>query len=110
VVGAVRVRIFLAGVQRLRTEGAYATISLALVSGLSLFLLLSFFLHRQVNRPLSQLVRAMNAAEAGDLRERANVASKDEFGQLATHFNSMLARIERADAENHDWHCQLHRN
>jgi signal transduction histidine kinase len=109
VMGAVRVRLLLPGMQRLWTGGAYAAASLALVSSLGFFFCLSLFLGRQVSRPLVQLETAMRTAEAGNLQTRAYLRHDGEVGQLATHFNRMLARIERTDTENRALVARLNR-
>lgn len=100
VVGAVRVRTSIDGLRSLEEEEVYSTILLAIVFSLGGFLLLRIFLDRQVNRPLEQLMKGMNEAEAGNLTTRVALPQNDEIGQLGTHFNRMLARVEKSDAEN----------
>jgi len=100
VLGAVRVRTSIAGLRSLEEEEIYSTLLLAIAFSLGGFLLLRIFLDRQVNRPLEQLTASMNEAEAGNLTTRVTLQQGDEIGQLGTHFNRMLARVEKSDAEN----------
>ncbi|PYV19098.1 MAG: hypothetical protein DMG21_02675 [Acidobacteria bacterium] len=62
-------------------------------------LVIHIFFLRSVRAPMKEMVRVMEAAESGELSVRARVASPDETGQLATHLNRMLARIENFNAE-----------
>jgi signal transduction histidine kinase len=100
VIGAIRVRTSIDGLRSLQKEEVYSTILLAIAFAFSGFLLLRAFLDRQVNRPLEQLTASMNAAEAGNLSTRVSLQQDDEIGQLGTHFNRMLSRVEKSDAEN----------
>ena len=45
-------------------------------------------------KPLELLSKNARLVEAGDLKVRTNIQSKDEFGVLAKHFNNMLDSIE----------------
>jgi two-component system, NtrC family, sensor kinase len=62
-------------------------------------LVIHIFFLRSVRAPMKEMVRAMTAAEGGELSVRARVASPDETGQLAEHLNRMLARIENFNSE-----------
>lgn len=44
-------------------------------------------------RPLGKIRRAMNNMANGDLTAYADVKEKDEFGQLADYFNSMIDKV-----------------
>ena len=100
VVGAVRVRTSVTGLQNLEQEQVYSTLLIAIAFAFTGFILLRIFLDRQINRPLGQLTAGMNKAEAGDLTTRVPLAHDDEIGQLAIHFNRMLARVQASDSEN----------
>ncbi len=61
-------------------------------------LLFSFFLNRQVLRPLSQMTAITAQLAAGQYTERVLITTQDEVGQLGEAFNRMadsLARIEQ---------------
>lgn len=83
------------------TKRAAITVFLSVVF---LTALLLFLLNRVVVSRITELVGVMTKAEEGDFLVRANVASHDEIGLLATTFNKMLAkitdlRVERIDQE-----------
>jgi putative nucleotidyltransferase with HDIG domain len=61
-----------------------------LVLGVILVVLFSGML----TRPIVQLTRTAERLAAGDLRQRARVSGRDEFGLLARTFNSMLDGLE----------------
>lgn len=52
-----------------------------------------YFIIAKMLKPLNGLRDTMNVVAAGDLTVRATVQSKDEFGQLATHFNEMIEGV-----------------
>ncbi|HZO99067.1 MAG TPA: ATP-binding protein [Terriglobia bacterium] len=54
---------------------------------------------RSVQRPASEMVKVMEAAERGELHVRARVKSRDEIGLLAAHLNRMLHRIDNFSSE-----------
>ena len=56
--------------------------------------ILSYFLSQQIFKPLRNLVKALNQVEKGDLKQRANVTSSDEVGELAVSFNRMVIQLE----------------
>lgn len=98
VIGAAQVDLSLAGAARLKhrlraIHGAFLGLSIALTS-----LALTFFLDRQVARPVATLVHGMRRAEAGALDARVTCAGSDEFAFLAGSLNRMLARIESLTA------------
>jgi signal transduction histidine kinase len=107
VVGAVRVWTRVIGIQRLQTTEARTTFLLAAVFVGGLFFALKAFLNFSVSRPLERLTTTMHAAAAGNLSARTPLTGQDEFGQLGEHFNRMLARLEKADAENRQLMMQL---
>ncbi|MBI5835699.1 MAG: HAMP domain-containing protein [Candidatus Eisenbacteria bacterium] len=63
-------------------------------------LLLAFFLHRAVERPVQGLLRAMARVQGGDLQTRAPRAGGDEFARLGAGFDSMLDRVRAGAEEN----------
>jgi signal transduction histidine kinase len=57
-----------------------------------------------VDQPLQRLVAVMGRAERGDLTVRATVSNSDELGQLARHFNDMIAKLHAAQGELESYH------
>jgi signal transduction histidine kinase len=57
-----------------------------------------------VDQPLQRLVAVMGRAEQGDLSVRADVPNSDELGQLARHFNDMIAKLHAAQGELERYH------
>jgi signal transduction histidine kinase len=69
--------------------------------------ILSFILHRAVSRPISRIVAAMERVKGGDLETRAVVHSKDEIGELAKNFNSMVAKIKEEGEKIENFNKEL---
>ncbi len=57
-------------------------------------LLLSYFLSRQIFKPLHDLIETFDQVEKGNLKERAKIISVDEIGELSTSFNRMVIQLE----------------
>jgi signal transduction histidine kinase len=58
---------------------------------------LSFFLIRQLTRPLRKLDRASHRIAEGKFDERVDILSSDEIGRLASSFNEMAASLESSE-------------
>ncbi|MEW6775639.1 MAG: ATP-binding protein [Bdellovibrionota bacterium] len=56
--------------------------------------LLSFFLSRQVSKPVEELTAATRRLTEGDLTVRLQARSSDELGELARNFNRMAERLD----------------
>lgn len=83
-------------------EAVYAPVAslaynlpLALVIGVGLVLLLANFLVRKTMEPLVKLSSGTERFAQRDLTARVEVEGNDEFGQLASSFNSMADRLSR---------------
>ncbi|MEZ4298406.1 MAG: ATP-binding protein [Polyangiaceae bacterium] len=68
--------------------------ALTLAVGLAMFLYA-----RRVLSPLTKVTERVRAVGQGDLTPREVVATKDEIGELALSFESMVAAIQRARSE-----------
>lgn len=60
-------------------------------------LLLTWALTRSILRPVEALTSAVQRMKSGDLRQRVQVTSKDEIGELATSFNAMADNLDHAE-------------
>ena len=88
VAGAVAARFSLQRFDERDTNSRLVALCLTAVSVLVMGTLMTMAVHGVVNRPIERFVRAMKAAEA----EPVAVSSNDEFGEMARHFNEMIAR------------------
>ncbi len=66
---------------------------------LVIVLLLIFLIRRVVITPLSTIRRAMLGLQEGNLKQKAEVRSKDEIGQIADSFNLMAQQLIAREEE-----------
>ena len=66
-------------------------------------LLVSYLVNRMVYLPLRDLDNGADRLAAGDLDNMIPVRSKDEFGHLATSFNSMTRALRKSRVDLEDW-------
>jgi len=66
-------------------------------------LLLSFLVHRMVYVPLRDLESGAKRLSSGNLEQLIPIRSGDEFGQLATSFNSMTSALRKSESELREW-------
>jgi two-component system phosphate regulon sensor histidine kinase PhoR len=59
---------------------------------LCLALLSAYLLSRKLTRPLSELAQTAQKVTAGDMNARVTYRNRDEIGQLARYFNTMVER------------------
>ncbi len=78
---------------------------LLVVGGCLLLLtgLVALVVSRQVVRPVRALSQATRALSRRRLETRTEVATSDEFGQLAADFNRMAATIQAHEQERRQW-------
>jgi len=97
VVGAFGVSMSMAELHR----SVAATRLLAGLIGLAVLavvtLVVSFFVHRSILRPLAALSGSITLIAEGDLTAQAPVQSHDELGRLAETFNRMVAQLNQAN-------------
>ena len=65
--------------------------------GTILGMIASMVIAKQLTRPLAELTQASYALSQQDLSRRVNVRGTGEINQLATSFNEMADRLERAE-------------
>lgn len=68
-------------------------------AGVLVGLTLALLFHILISRPLNKLTGAISAVEGGDLTARADIQTRDEFGDVARSFNSMTSALESARDE-----------
>lgn len=65
---------------------------------------------RAIFLPLEKMNQTMSAVEAGDLSARTGkLASQDEIGQLARHFDQLLEKLQAQNRELKKWADELDR-
>lgn len=99
IAGGIRIVTSMEEAENFLAEKRARAILFTLISVGILILILTFYFSRAINRPIQRLVRAMSAAEEGQLDVAVPITYKDELGLLADHFNRMLARISRFNEE-----------
>jgi histidine kinase len=75
---------------------------LATVAALITAIVVSFFVSQRVVIPIRQMMQASQRIAAGHYRERVQVSSEDELGQLAHSFNQMAATLEQTESMRQD--------
>ncbi len=79
--------------------------SVGLVLVASLFA--GLFVHRMVYVPLIDLEKGSKRLSSGDLTQLIPVRSRDEFGHLASSFNSMMLALRNSELELQEWNRTL---
>ena len=64
---------------------------------------ISYFITRSITRPLSEIVKVTQSIATGDLDHELRVNSRDEIGQLASSFNTMVASLKKMRLELEEW-------
>lgn len=67
------------------------------ISGIVLSVILTFVFTQNMRRQLSLLGDATEQTKRGDFKNRISIKSRDEIGQLASAFNSMLDELDKND-------------
>ena len=77
-------------------RGRLKSILLSGFAAAAVAVLLSFFLARNVTRPLKLMAESTSEIAAGNLNICLNIHSHDEVGELANSFNQMVTRLSAA--------------
>ena len=80
----------------------FSIILQALLVGLIIAFILSFFLARAISLPLARLTEGVQRISEGNLGERISVQSNDEIGVLTENFNRMSRMLETTLDEIND--------
>jgi signal transduction histidine kinase len=102
VAGAVAVEFSLVQADRQAARVRRASLAITAGSVLVTVLLTSLVVGRVVDRPIREMLAVIGRVERGDRSAGLTLASDDEFGQLAAHFNRMLVRLNRASDEQEE--------
>jgi two-component system, NtrC family, sensor histidine kinase HydH len=99
VAGAVAAKFSLARADALAARTSEWALGLTAVSVLVMGLLMSVAVRFVVTRPVRRFLDAVGAVRGGDTLASVDVRTGDEFGELARHFNDMVARVHDASDE-----------
>lgn len=66
------------------------------VFGVMMGMLLSFFMSKEVTRPVAQLVKGVDKIAKGDFKVRVNIKTHDELSFLGKSFNKMAGDLEES--------------
>jgi len=66
---------------------------------LTVSIVILIFISNLISKPLKILLATFNKIAEGELAERANITTGDEFGQLANSFNKMVDTLENSYLE-----------
>lgn len=84
----------LANGQKLFTSSRNITyVIIALSVALSVFL--GFFISRLISKPLQQVVRVVSRVAEGDLRDTADIRTRDEIGMVAQAIDAMVLNLRQ---------------
>jgi methyl-accepting chemotaxis protein len=84
-------------------QTGYVILFILFVSGL----LFSYFFSKNISNPIKKIASLMHDIANGDLSQRANIKSKDEFGQLGASFNLMVDSLRTVLTEVGESSSQL---
>jgi signal transduction histidine kinase len=99
VVGAVAAKFSLDRADALAARIRWGALAVTAVSVVVTALLMSLLVSLVVTRPLARFMRAVHRLQAGDTTAAVEVATGDELGVLARHFNEMVARVRDFNEE-----------
>jgi two-component system NtrC family sensor kinase len=88
-----------------QTQRLLMVTSAGLLIVMLLFLLMSY--GWLIGRPLGTIIRTIDEFQKGQYIRRIQLRRRDEWGQIASHFNSMADEIEQIMARNQDLNRHL---
>jgi two-component system NtrC family sensor kinase len=109
VLGVVDIVYSLEAVERRVNQGALHTAAIAIGFVLLAALSISLLVHRLIYRPLRDLEVGAERLAGGNLAQPIPVRSRDEFGQLAASFNTMMSGLQESHQKLSDAAHELER-
>lgn len=103
ILGVLDVKMSLAGVATQVADVRRRMIASALAMTLGVAGLSGLFIYRVIRHPIRKLKQGMETVSRGYLNTKIEVDSRDEFGELASAFNSMAADLGRTRGELENW-------
>jgi two-component system NtrC family sensor kinase len=103
VLGVLDIVFPLAGIDQTIRSNTIKIIVMALGFVIAVALLVSFLVNRIVYLPLRDLEAGATRLARGNLEDAIPIRSRDEFGQLASSFNSMTSALRKSHKELQDW-------
>lgn len=82
-------------------------VALLLFAIISTTALLYFLFSQVLYKPVEDLLKTMSEVRSGNLDAAAPVRARDEFGELASSFNHMIARLQEMTAEREAYQKRL---
>jgi len=67
----------------------------------------SLVITRGIRKPLDEMVKSITLIAAGDLSRRVDYQSKDELGQLNSHFNQFVAKFQQIMVQVSEDACKV---
>ncbi len=107
ILGVIDVHLALDGVDAQLAEYRLQMIAFTAGAALLACVLSILFVFKVVHRPVRLLLNAIGRLKRGDLTHRVNVGTRDEFGVLASEFDSMAHAIDEAQIELRRWNDTL---
>jgi len=94
-VGSVTLGLSAAPVEKAMADAWRTTLTREALTLLVLFVLLTFLVRKQVEKPLGEVNALLTdiAQGEGDLTKRLEIASEDEIGELAGKFNTFVGKL-----------------
>lgn len=103
ILGVLDVKMSLTQVDRRLDESRNQLLIYSLAAILLISTVSGGFIWIVINRPVKRLIAGMSMVSSGDLGQKLEVSSGDEFGKLAGAFNRMTEELARAKEENTAW-------
>ena len=107
VLGVLDIGMSLAEVDNDLKRNRVISIFFTLMAILGISLILAYFVHRLVTKPVKQLVNATKTVALGNLDVELSGRTKDEIGQLAVSFNYMIQDLKKANEKIQAWNIEL---